>query len=122
MKVRRAAVARHTGRGSRLLSAVRNVPSIDPTVARNGERSTGKAAEGFGDCAEIVLLIGCQPPEVDQRVGRASLSFEHEAGFVLRAPGRGYTHLERPFDELGQRTGEGILVAAIVFEPAQLVQ
>ena len=51
----------------------RNVPSIRPTVARNGERSAGKAAEGFDNCADIVPLIGWQPPEVDQRVGRAAL-------------------------------------------------
>src|ERR1700730_19362562 len=27
--------------------------------------------------------------------------------------GRGYTHLDRPLDELSQRTGEGVLVAAM---------
>ena len=92
VKVRRAAVARHTGRGSRALSAVKECTIDRATVACNGERSAGKAAEGFGYSAEIVLLIGWQPPEAD---------------FALRAWRRGYAHLDRPFDELDQRKGEG---------------
>jgi hypothetical protein len=38
-------------------------------------------------------------PEVDQRVGRAALDFEHEADFGLRVQRRGYTQLDRPLDE-----------------------
>jgi hypothetical protein len=68
----------------------RDVPSIRPTVARNGERSAGKAAESFGCSAEIFLLIGWQPPECNQRVDRVALDFEHEADFALRA-GAGVT-------------------------------
>ena len=107
VKVRRAAVARHTGRGSRALSAVKECTIDRATVACNGERSAGKAAEGFGYRAEIVLLIGWQPPECNQRVDRVALDFEHEADFALRAWRRGYAHLDRPFDELDQRKGEG---------------
>jgi len=93
-----------------------------PAVTRNVERSASELPKGSHNCGVVVALIGSEPTKLDQRVDRAVLDLEHEADFAWRAQRRGYTHLDRPFDEFGQRTGEGILVAAIVFEPAQLDQ
>jgi hypothetical protein len=72
----------------------RNVPSIRPTIARNGERSAGETAEGSHNCGEIVPLIGSEPTKLDQRFDRAALDFAEETDFaLLRAHRRGHTSL-----------------------------
>src|SRR6267143_5780997 len=91
-------------------------------VTRNVERSADETAEGSHNCGEIVPPLGAEPTKLDQRVDRAALDFEHEADFAWRAQRRGYAHLDRPLDELGQRMGEGLLVAIGCAQPAQVDQ
>jgi hypothetical protein len=121
------AVARHVRRilevsdADNAAALSRKIPlTRAPAITRDSQRSAGKATKGFGDRAEVVLLIGRQPSEVDEGLDRAVLYRAHETELVMRARRRRYTRLHRPLNEAGQGPGNGALVGMIGFgEPAQ---
>jgi len=59
------------------------IPSITPAVTGNRKRAAGKTAECCHDLARLVLIIGVQPPEGDERLDRAALEVAYETDLAL---------------------------------------
>jgi len=77
---------------SLLRAPLRNVPSIKPSVACNGECPTGEATKSDDDFADVVLLALGEPTERDQSLDRAAAQFERDDRFAQLAPFEVTTH------------------------------